>query len=69
MVIDNQHPLAIRGIKRKVPPIAVPLAQMVEYWGAPCDEYEQGCPACMAWELFNKTGKFVTDDQLLKGQP
>lgn len=64
MIIDSNSPLAIRGIKRKVPTMAIPLAKMVEYWGAPCDEYQQGCPACKAWDLFNKTGKFVTDEQV-----
>jgi hypothetical protein len=64
MVIDSNSPLAIRGIKRNVPAIAVPLAEMVDYWGSPCDEHEQGCPACTAWSLFNETGKFATDDQV-----
>jgi hypothetical protein len=64
MVIDSNSPLAIRGIKRSVPAIAVPLAEMVDYWGSPCDEYEKGCSACTAWSLFNKSGKFATDAEV-----
>jgi hypothetical protein len=64
MVITSDNPLAIRGIKRKVPRIAIPLAKMVDYWGAPCDEYQQGCPSCEAWSLFNKSGKFATDKEV-----
>jgi hypothetical protein len=64
MVIDSKNPLAIRGIRRFVPAIAVPLADMVDYWGSPCDEYEKGCSGCTAWSLFSKSGKFATDEEV-----
>lgn len=68
MIITANDPRAIRGIKRKVPKIAVPLADMVDYWGARCDEYEHGCPACTAWKLFDKSWFVPSDDDVLKEQ-
>ena len=68
MVITPDNPIAIRGIKRKVPKIAVPLANMVEHWGARCDEYEYGCFACTAWKLFDKSFSVPSDEDVLKEQ-
>ena len=68
MVITQNNPLAIRGIRRKVPSLAVPLANMVEEWGARCDDYEQGCPACTAWKLFDKSWFIPTVDDVMKEQ-
>jgi len=65
MIILPNHPLAVRGIKRKVPPEFKPVADMVQEWGAPCDTYEQGCPACEAWALFHKTGRMPSAKQVL----
>lgn len=68
MVITQNNPLAIRGIRRKVPSLAVPLANMVEEWGTRCDDYEQGCPACVAWKLFDKSWFIPTVDDVMKEQ-
>jgi hypothetical protein len=64
MIVDHTNPLAIKNIKRKVPRIAVPLANMVDYWGAQCSEFEPDCPCCKAWGLFNLTGKVPGDDEI-----
>jgi hypothetical protein len=40
------------------------LAKTVDYWGAKCDEYEEGCPACKAWAIFESTLICPTDDQV-----
>ena len=44
---------AVYGVKRKVPKVVVPLARMVEYWGAPCPDFEPDCICCKAWNLFD----------------
>ena len=62
MVIDNNNPMAIRGIRRRVPSMAVPLANMVEYWGVQCDDFEPECHCCKAWGLFNLTGKVPNEE-------
>jgi hypothetical protein len=64
MEIDNKHPMAIRGIRRKVPSIAVPLANMVEYWGVQCDDFEPECHCCKAWSLFNLTRKVPSAEEV-----
>ena len=69
MVIDQNHPLAIYGIKRikslrKAPSIVQEWAKTVDYWGAKCDEYEEGCPVCKAWAIFESTLICPTDDQV-----
>jgi len=61
MVIDNKNPIAIRGIKRKVPKMAMPLANMVDYWGVQCDDFEPECHCCKAWAIFNLTGKVPSE--------
>ena len=68
MVITPDNPMAIRGIRRAVPKIAVPLANMVEHWGTRCDEYEHGCPACTAWKLFDRSWIVPSDEDVLKEQ-
>jgi hypothetical protein len=60
MVIDNNHPLARHAVirknsLRKAPKIVQELAKTVDYWGAKCEDYEQDCPTCRAWKLFEKT--------------
>jgi hypothetical protein len=32
---------------------------MLEHWGERCDEFEQDCFACQAWEHFDKTGEIM----------
>lgn len=69
MVIDQNHPLAVRNIKRRkslrnAPSVVQELAKTVDYWGAKCDEYEAGCPICEAWKIFDATLKCPTDDQV-----
>lgn len=59
-VLSPDDPRAIRGINRRVPKIAEPLARMVEYWGPQCEEYEPGCPCCEAWAKFDGVN-FVGD--------
>jgi hypothetical protein len=66
MVITPDNPMAIRGIRRAVPKIAVPLADLVEYWGARCEEYEHGCPTCTAWKLFDASFVVPSDDDVFK---
>jgi len=62
MVITPDNPIAIRGIKRKVPKMAIPIANMVEYWGVQCDDFEPECLCCKAWGLFNLTGKVPSEE-------
>jgi hypothetical protein len=64
MVIDNNNPMAIRGIKRKVPKMAIPIADMVEYWGVQCDDFEPKCHCCKAWAIFNLTGKVPSVEEV-----
>jgi len=66
MVIDNKNPMAIRGTRRKVPSMAVPLANMVEYWGVQCDDFEPDCHCCKAWSLFNLTRKVPSAEEVQK---
>jgi hypothetical protein len=64
MVITPDNPIAIRGIKRKVPKMAIPIANMVEYWGVQCDNFEPECHCCKAWGLFNLTGKVPSVEEV-----
>ena len=59
-VLFPDDPRAIRGIHRKVPKVAEPLAQMVDYWGVQCEDYEPDCLCCKAWKLFDGK-KFVKE--------
>jgi hypothetical protein len=62
MTLFPDDPRAIRGIKRNVPKIAIPLARMVEHWGVKCDTFEPECACCKAWALFDGVN-FVKDVQ------
>jgi len=69
MVIDNNHPLARHAVNRKnslrkAPKIVQELAKTVDYWGAKCEDYEAGCPACKAWAIFESTLICPTDNQV-----
>jgi hypothetical protein len=33
--------------------------RMVRGWGERCSEYDPGCAACVAWELFDKLGVYT----------
>jgi len=66
MIIDQNHPLAVHGIKRRgslrnAPSIVQELAKTVYYWGARCPDHEDGCPIWEAWKIFDKTLKCPTD--------
>jgi hypothetical protein len=38
-------------------------AEVTEYWGPRCPDYEPECPCCKAWAHFDKTGEVLKVDE------